>query len=40
VRLIDASCLPGNGTLILNANSLRQRAVCYRLPSDETNPVS
>ncbi len=34
VRLIDASRLPGASALTLNANSLRQRAVCYRLPAE------
>ncbi len=33
VRLLDASRLPDGGRLTLNANALRQRAVCYREPS-------
>ncbi len=38
VRLIDATHLPDDGALILNANSLRQRAVCYRLPPEAIPP--
>jgi hypothetical protein len=33
VRLLDASRLPDGGTLTLNANAIRQRTVCYRLPA-------
>ncbi len=39
VRLIDCSSLPEGGILTLNANSIRQRAVCYRLPPEAAGPA-
>ncbi|MFO7534916.1 MAG: PEP/pyruvate-binding domain-containing protein [Kiritimatiellia bacterium] len=34
VRLLDVTSLPGGGSLTINANSLRQHVVCYRLPPE------
>ena len=39
VRLIDGRRLPDGGTLTLNANAIRQRAVCYRQPDAPAAPA-